>query len=294
MTKEELEKENTNLKSKLQISMDQNEKLVDRIKEGDNNMNNTNINENLQKELYTKINKLREIIRKIEFIKDKELPNNLGGGEYYSIGQYYNAIQDNCVKVGLDFSFDTVEILSFDKELIKPSGKMPIHVATVKCVAKLTDINTGLNKGYITIGQCGDSMDKAVSGATTMAFRGWFDKNFSPRFNDVDPDNVEVEQDSPAMKQTAPKVPVYIPEEKKEEIKKEVVKETKTTDSDDEDIQEICDTIMKIRELTKDDSYANNTMQLLLDAIANKQQINSKDILQIKLKVNQKLKKVIE
>ena len=232
--------------------------------------------------LYHKINELRKKIREKEFIFDKELPSNLGGGEYYSIDQFYNALQSTCIEVGLDFSFETIEVLSFEKELVKPSGKLPIHVATVRTLATLTDIDTGISKEYITIGQGSDTIDKAVSGAGTLAFRQWFYKNFTPK-GIVDEENVVSEE----PKSEEPKVPVYIPETKKEEIKKEVVQQVQQEESDDEDIKAICENIMKIRELTNNEEYGASTLQKLMSGT-----LSSADILEIDLKVKNKLEKV--
>lgn len=282
-TKQELEE-------KLKKSVEQNEKLVEKIKEltkeGDINMNNED--QNIRKMLYNKIDKFRGEVRKTNFVLDKELPSNLGGGEYHSIGQYYDAVQDICLKVGLDFSFETVELTSFEKDCIKPSGRLPIHLATVRTIATLTDIDTGASKTYMTIGQGSDTMDKAVSGAETMAFRQWFSKNFSPKNtndeNDIADDEVKSEQ---------PKIPVYVPETKKEEIKKEVVKQVQQEESDDEDVKEICENIMKIRAVGKDSegkdlsNYGAATLEKVMSG-----KLSSADLLEIDMKVKNKMEKV--
>lgn len=274
-TKQELEE-------KLTKSVEQNEKLVEKIKEltkeGEIEMNNdTNY-----KNLYKKINDFRKKVRERNFILDKELPSNLGGGEYHSIGQYYDAVQDICLSVGLDFRFETVELISFEKDCIKPSGRLPIHLATVKTIATLTDIDTGLNTTYMTIGQGSDTMDKAVSGAETMAFRQWFTKNFSPKNTD-DKDVIVDEQ----PKSEEPKVPVYVSETKKEEIKKEVVKQVQQEESDDEDIKAICENIMKIRAAINDDNYGAKTITKLMSG-----ECSSAKILEIDMKIKNKMEKV--
>ena len=274
-TKQELEE-------RLEKATDQNEKLVEKIKElkkeGDNDMDNQKDYAKLLK----KINKFREEIRKIKFVFDKELPSNLGGGEYYSIDQFYNAVQETALKVGLDFSFETVDILSFEKELVKPVNKLPIHVATVETCATLTDIDTGVSKMYTTIAQGSDTIDKAVSGASTLAFRQWFYKNFTPK------DMIEEEiEDTKVEKSEQPKVPVYVPEKKKEEIKKEVVEQKQQESSDDEDIKVICENIMKVREKLEDDSWGDKTLQKLLSG-----ELSSADILEVDLKVKAKMEKV--
>lgn len=281
-TKQELEE-------KLEKSMEQNEKLINKIKEmeGNNNMqveiNNDDPMMTYESLLLKKINNFRHEIRGIEFIYDKELPNNLGGGEYYSIDQFYNAIQETCLKVGLDFSFETTDLLQFDKELTKPSGKLPIHVATVRTVATFTDIDTGYAKRYITVAQGSDTIDKAVASASSMAFRNWFYKNFTPKNMNEE----EIERQEPVEKSTAPKVPVYVPESRKEEIKKEVVKQEQHEESDDEDIKAICENIMKIREHTEDAEYGAKTLEKIMSG-----KLTSAELLEIDLKIKNKMEKV--
>lgn len=277
------------LKEKLDKAMEQNQRLVERIKESESEkemkFTDERLNDNilLQSSLYKKINELRKYIRSYEFIYDEELPSNLGGGEYYSIGQLYNALQKGCLEVGLDFSYDVDQVISFDKELVKPSGKLPIHVATVKTKAVLTDIDTGISKEYFTIAQGSDTIDKAISGASTLAFRQWFTKNFSPKdANDED----KIPNETP--KSEEPKVPVYIPETKKEEIKKEVVQQVQTEESDDEDIKEIVNNIMKVRELSGDENYGAPILQMFTSGV----EVDSATILEIDLKVKNKLEKV--
>lgn len=289
-TKQELEE-------KLVKATEQNEKLVEKLKEKDTmeriqtiSLVDERVNDTikLNSMLYSKINALRKFIRNYEFVYDKELPSNLGGDEYYSIGQFYNALQKGCIEVGLDFSYDVEDVISFEKELVKPSGKLPIHVATVKTRATLTDITTGHSKIYYTIAQGSDTIDKAISGASTLAFRQWFTKNFSPKNTDDENDDID---ETP--KSEEPKVSVYVPETKKEEIKKEVVKQVQQEDSDDEDIKIICDNIMKIRSVGVDSegkdlsNYGASTLEKLLSGT-----LSSADILEIDLKVKNKLEKV--
>lgn len=279
-TKQELEE-------RLQKVTEQNAKLVEKLKEKEKPSMDT-IDEktlNDQQIQYTsllyKINEFRKKVREYKFIFDKLLPNSLGGGEYYSIDQFYNAVQDIALEVGLDFSFETSRLIQFDKELTKPSGALPIHVATVETIATFTDIDTGMEKSYVTIAQGSDTIDKAVASASSMAFRNWFYKNFTPK------NMSEEELDDKPVEESKPKVPVYVPEKKKEEIKKEVVKQVQKEDSDDEDIKAICENIMLVRDLTKDDGYGEKTLQKLI-----KGNLSSADILEIDLKVKQKLKKV--
>lgn len=276
-TKQELEE-------KLVKSTEQNEKLVEKIKEMENRTMGQvyDFNANV-KLLNYKIMEFRRKVREREFIFDKELPSNLGGGEYYSIDQFYNAIQEICLEVGLDFSFDVADVISFEKELVKPSGKLPIHVATVKTIATLTDIDTGSYKSYTTIAQGSDTIDKAISGASTLAFRQWFYKNFTPKNMNEE----EIEQEEKVEKSTAPKVPVYVPEQKKEEIKKEVVKQEQHEESDDEDVKAICENIMKIREHIGDEEYGAKTLEKIMSG-----KLTSTDLLEIDLKIKNKMEKV--
>lgn len=280
-TKQELEE-------KLQKSLEQNEKLVEKLKERNDNVEaEKQITKPLDDEqadtfsLLHKIHQFRKKVRERNFEFDKELPANLGGGEYYSIDQFYNAVQEIALEVGLDFSFETTRLLQFDKELTKPANKLPIHVATVETVAKFTDINTGKGKQYITIAQGSDTIDKAVASASSMAFRNWFYKNFTPK------NMSEEELDEKPVEESKPKVPVYVPEKKKEEIKKEVVKQVQQENSDDEDIKAICENIMKIREYPGCEKYGDKTLPKLMSG-----NLSSADILEIDLKVKQKLKKV--
>lgn len=280
-TKQELEE-------KLQKSLEQNEKLVEKLKERNDNVEaEKQIIKPLDDEqadafsLLHKIHQFRKKVRERNFEFDKELPANLGGGEYYSIDQFYNAVQEIALEVGLDFSFETTRLLQFDKELTKIANKLPIHVATVETVAKFTDINTGKGKQYITIAQGSDTIDKAVASASSMAFRNWFYKNFTPK------NMSEEELDEKPVEESKPKVPVYVPEKKKEEIKKEVVKQVQQEESDDEDIKAICENIMKIREYPGCEKYGDKTLPKLMSG-----NLSSADILEIDLKVKQKLKKV--
>ena len=277
------------LKEKLDKAIEQNEKLVERIKESESGkemkFTDERLNDNimLQSSLYKKINKLREYIRDIDFIYDKELPSNLGGAEYYSIGQYYDAIQNGCLKARLSIAHNVVDLIQFDKELVKISGKPPKHVATIKTETILTDIDTGFSKVYHTIAQGADYADKAISSANTTAFRQWFDKNFSPSNMKHDDDYVNDE-----LVSEEPKVLVYIPESKKEEIKEKVVQQVQVEKDDDEDIKEIVNNIMKVKELTGDNAYGDSILTMLTSGV----EIPSATILEIDLKVKNKLEKV--
>ena len=75
---------------------------------------------------------------------------------------------------------------SFEKELFKPATGMPQHVVTIKCQATFIDIEDGNYIEYETMASGSDTCDKAVSGASALAFRNWFDKNFTPSHLVVD------------------------------------------------------------------------------------------------------------
>ena len=274
-TKQELEE-------KLQKSVEQNEQLMEKLKEQKPITKEELNDEKLCNiSLLHKINEFRKKIRERKFTYDEVMPNNLGGKDYYSIDQFYNAVQDCAIEVGLDFTFNVTNVIAFDKELVKPSGSSPKHVATVETKAILTDIDTGKEKVYTMIAQGSDTIDKAVTSASSIAFRNWFYKNFTPK------EMKEEELDDTPEEQSKPKVPVYIPESKKEEIKKEVVQQVQHEDSDDEDIKAICENIMKIRDLIGDETYGTATLNKLMSGT-----LSSADILEIDLKVKQKLKKV--
>ena len=274
-TKQELEE-------KLQKSVEQNEQLMEKLKEQKSiTANDINDEKLCNVSLLHKINEFRKKIRERKFTYDEVMPNNLGGKDYYSIDQFYNAVQDCAIEVGLDFTFNVTNVIAFDKELVKPSGSSPKHVATVETKVILTDIDTGKEKVYTMIAQGSDTIDKAVTSASSIAFRNWFYKNFTPK------EMKEEELDDTPEEQSKPKVPVYIPESKKEEIKKEVVQQVQHEDSDDEDIKAICENIMKIRDLIGDETYGTATLNKLMSGT-----LSSADILEIDLKVKQKLKKV--
>ena len=274
-TKQELEE-------KLQKSVEQNEQLMEKLKEQKPITKEELNDEKLCNiSLLHKINEFRKKIRERKFTYDEVMPNNLGGKDYYSIDQFYNAVQDCAIEVGLDFTFNVTNVIAFDKELVKPSGSSPKHVATVETKAILTDIDTGKEKVYTMIAQGSDTIDKAVTSASSIAFRNWFYKNFTPK------EMKEEELDDTPEEQSKPKVPVYIPESKKKKNKKEVVSQEQHEESDDEDVKAVCENIMKIRDLTGDDTYGTPTLNKLMSGT-----LSSADILEIDLKVKQKLKKV--
>lgn len=274
-TKQELEE-------KLQKSVEQNEQLMEKLKEQKPITKEELNDETLCNiSLLHKINEFRKKIRERKFTYDEVMPNNLGGKDYYSIDQFYNAVQDCAIEVGLDFTFNVTNVIAFDKELVKPSGSSPKHVATVETKAILTDIDTGKEKVYTMIAQGSDTIDKAVTSASSIAFRNWFYKNFTPK------EMKEEELDDTPEEQSKPKVPVYIPESKKEEIKKEVVQQIQHEDSDDEDIKAICENIMKIKEKTNNPDYGKPTLQRLMSG-----SLSSADIMEIDLKIKNKMESV--
>ena len=79
-------------------------------------------------------------------------------------------------------------------------------------------------------------------------------------------------------------MPTYIPPEKKEELTKEVTAEVQQTESDKDDVKEIIDKIMKVRELTVNAEWGASTLQQLISG-----ELSSADILEISLKVDNKL-----
>ena len=48
--------------------------------------------------IYEKLNKMKEEISTIDFVMDRALPSNMGGGEYARIGQLYGALHKECIK----------------------------------------------------------------------------------------------------------------------------------------------------------------------------------------------------
>jgi hypothetical protein len=231
-----------------------------------------------------KINEIKKEIMKMDFIMDQVMPNNLGGGEYASIGQYYRTINELSVKYGLLFAWEVLCVDGFEKELFKPATGMPQHVATIRCRATFMDIDSEDVVSYDTYASGSDTCDKAVSGASALAFRNWFDKNFTPKHLVVDEFtglNAEV---SESKEQTAPKVPTYIPPAKKEEITNKVVETVQHEKGDDEDTKEIITKIMKVRELTTNPTWGAQTLESLMSG-----DLSSADILEIGLKVDNKL-----
>ena len=248
--------------------------------------------------IYEKIAKMTKEIREHDFVMDCANPSNLGGKEYASIGQYYNLLHNLCDKYRLLFKWEVMDLEEFEKEVFKPIGKMPSNVAIVGCKATFMDLDAiQLNKitgeesfgypdtmytiSYKSMAGGSDIADKSVSGASTLAFRNWFDKNFTPKYmNTIEEEIMESSEE----KTEEPKIPTYIPTEKKDEIKKEVVNTIQQEDSDKDTIKEIIDNIMKVRELLGNDTWGATTLERLMSG-----NVSSADVLEIELKVNNKL-----
>ena len=241
--------------------------------------------------IYQKINEIKKEIMGMTFVMDQVMPTNLGGGEYASIGQYYKAINDLSIKHDLLFMWDVAHVYGCERDLFKPQGKPPQHVWTVDCVATLIDLENKDKNGdnekvrYYVSANGSDICDKGVSGASSLAFRNWFDKNFTPSHIVVDDFTGTSTEVSETSEQTsAPKVPTYIPQEKKEEIKQEVVNTSQHEESDEDDIKRIVTKIMKVRELTGDENWGAVTINNMMS-----QTVSTADLLAIELKVDNKI-----
>ena len=234
--------------------------------------------------LAKKINDMKKEIMGMDFCLDEAMPGNLGGREYASIGQYYRTINELSIKHGLLFTWEVEYIESIEKELFKPATGMPQHVATVRCRAAFKDVDSDEIISYDTYASGSDTCDKAVSGASALAFRNWFDKNFTPKHLVVDEFTGLNSEVSESKEQTAPKVPTYIPPAKKEEITNKVVETVQHETSDEDDIKEVVDNIMKVRELSGNAEWGAKTLESLMSG-----EVSSADILEISLKVSNKL-----
>lgn len=246
--------------------------------------------------IYEKIAKMTKEIREHDFVMDCVNPGNLGGKEYASIGQYYNLLHNLCDKYRLLFKWEVMDLEEFEKEVFKPTGKMPSNVAIVGCKATFMDLDaiepnritgeesfdyldTIYTVSYKSMAGGSDIADKSVSGASTLAFRNWFDKNFTPKYmNTIEEEITESSEE----KTEAPKIPAYIPPQKKEEIKEEVV--STKQNSTDEDIKRVIDTIMKIRDMSNNPEYGKSTLNTIMTT-----EITAADLLSIELKLNNKL-----
>ena len=235
--------------------------------------------------IYEKLNKIKAEIKEIDFVMDSVMPTNLGGREYPSVGQYYRAINDACMRHNVFFEWEVLQVSDCQRELFKPTGKMPQHVWDVWCMAVFTNIDNP--KEIVrtrSVASGSDMCDKGISGGSALAFRNWFDKNFTPKYltdDDFDSGDTNATEE---VKTSEPKIPTYIPPEKKEEIKKEVIATEQHEESDKDDIKEVIDNIMKVRELINNPEWGAVTLESLMNG-----NLQTADILAIKLKVNAKL-----
>lgn len=225
--------------------------------------------EKCQIKLLQKIQQFRAEVRQHNFILDKVLPNNLGGGEYYSADQIYNAIQEIALAVGLDFAFEVVDVIRFDLAGFKPATGAPQHIATVKCEIALRDIDTGAMQRYTMISQGSDSIDKAVNSASSYALRNWFDKNFTPCF--INGERVQYGDNNsfsvetvPTEIKSQPKTPTFVPQEKKEQIVKEITQEPQAIATEQDDVDVLTDLIYKYRELTGDPKAGSKKLDAIM------------------------------
>lgn len=244
--------------------------------------------------IYQKINEMKKDIKSMEFVMDCVQATNLGGKEYPSIGQYYRAINDLSMKYNLLFTWEVIDVEEIQRSMFQPVNKMPQHVTTVKCKATFYDLDSckfeteGWNSTpsieYWSIASGSDTCDKGASAASSMAFRNWFDKNFAPSYLTVDDFNTENSISDTSEQTAEPKIKTYVPEEKKEELTKEVVAEVQQTESDKDDVKEVINDIMKVRELSENPEWGASTLQQLMSGT-----LSSADILEISLKVDNKL-----
>lgn len=248
--------------------------------------------------IYEKLFEMKKEIKEHEFVLDCINPGNLGGKEYASIGQYYGVLNNLCDKYHLLFKWNVNKLDYFEKDVFKPTGKMPSNVAVVSCTATFIDIDAiTVNKcpidqeikygdnmfavNYLAMAGGSDIADKSVSGASTLAFRNWFDKNFTPKYmNTIDEEIGETSEE----RTQEPKVPTYIPPEKKEVLTEKVVTSVQHNDSDKDDVKVVIDEIMEVRSLLGNDSWGATTLKSLMES-----ELSSAEILAIKLKVENKL-----
>lgn len=240
--------------------------------------------------IYEKLNAIKKEIMEMDFVVDCDMPNNLGGKEYASIAQYYKAINELSIKYRLYFSWEVTNVSDCYRELFKPQGKPPHHVWAVDCRATFINLdNTEERVVEDTIANGSDICDKGISGGSSLAFRNWFDKNFTPKHLVVDEFGGLNEEISEVSEQTeAPKIPTYIPPEKKEELTKEVVNEVQKEDKDSDDVKKVIDNIMKVRELSGKEDWGSATLSRLISG-----DIDSVSLMEIELKVNNKLESLV-
>lgn len=226
--------------------------------------------DNTRPALLKKINLFRKKVRERNFILDKELPKNLGGGEIYTIDQIYQAVQDISLEVGLDFSFEVISLDRIDLEAFKPATGAPQHISTVTCVVTFEDIDTGEIKTYTIVSQGSDAIDKSVNGASTYAFRNWFTKNFTPRIINgelIQPGGDFTFDATDEVEKTTVKTPVFIPAEKKEEIVKELTQSNsaQVTEEKTSDVDKLTNLIYEYRELSGNDEAGANKLEAIIN-----------------------------
>ena len=266
--------------------------MIKEMNEGKSDTDTSAINSsnNSIKQLYSKINEFRNEMRKFNFVLDKVMPNQLGGGEYYSQGQINDAIQQIALRVGLDFKFEIINLERFDLDAFRPATGAPQHVATIRCVISLTDIDTGKSSVYYEIAQGSDTVDKAVNSASSMALRNWLNKNFTPsvingeKINYGDNPSFDIEGDVRDNKVTEPKTPTFVPKDKKEQIVEKMTSEEPTKSHENEDIKSL---IEQLRKAMKDDKIGQN----ILDKLSN-DGYTDLELMQVKLKLQNKLAEV--
>lgn len=233
-----------------------------------------------------KVFEMKKEIRQHDFILDCVNPGNLGGKEYASIGQYYALLHNICDKYRLLFKWEVKDLEHFEKDAFKPIGKVPSNVVVVACRATLGNLDGDVDQYgnketmiWDTMAGGSDIADKSVSGASTLAFRNWFDKNFTPKYmNTIDDDFMPINED----KTPEPKMPVYIPPERKENMVKEMTSNEQT--SEDKDIKRVIDKIMEVRGLLQKDDWGAKTLESLITG-----NISAPELLSKELKIDNKL-----
>lgn len=252
MKKDELIEENERLQKEIEELKGKGNCIVNTDQEREDNI-----------KLLHKINDFRKKVQEHEFVLDRAMDDKHGGNEYASIGQFYNFVQQTCLEVGLDFSFEPIQQIRFERNILTPSVGAPKHLSEIKCVAMFTDIDTGATKLYEIIGSGSDSIDKSTSAAATLAFRNWFKFNFTPKEKFDWEEEETIQTTTEISESTTVKVPAYVPAEKKEEIKQEVVATEQHEERDVDDADTCIDLIYEIRELLTDDLYGANVLTAL-------------------------------
>lgn len=234
-----------------------------------------------------KVFELKREFRQHDFVMDIANPANLGGKEYASIGQYYTVFQNLCDKYRLMFKWEVTRLEHFEKDAFKPAGRTPSNVVIVSCHATLGNLDSSMdeygNKEAMTwdvMAGGSDIADKAVSGASTLAFRNWIDKNFTPKYLNQGGEEVVSSEEE---KTQEPKIPTYIPPEKKEALVEKVVSE-KQVETNEDRKQNVVNKIMEVREKLGNDTWGSNTVNQILTS-----EISEAELLSIELKVDNKL-----